>query len=312
MISCTEFIPAYSELFSYIDETYGRKAVVEFWDYLFAPTGTGIPLINYVEKEGIRGCYTYWSGTLNEEAADFTMYLNEKNGWYMETMHHCPSKGRLLELQKETGFKPYRDYCLHCDYYRSAVESVGLNYQYNFVGIDHASCSLIITDPKIFDGRLIVDEDTIVIDRKASDNEYFHRDFHSSMNMGIHYLGEHFGREDVEKYLTRYAQNVRSKHLEAISREGLPAIAHAIESAYEKEHASDVISFQMEPKCLTVSVAYCPAVQHLKETGRTVSPWYRSITDVIMHIYAETAGAKFIMDQYDVVTGATCYRFVLD
>ena len=58
MISCTEFIPAYSELFSYIDETYGRDEVDRFWKYLFAPTGEGIPLIGYVEREGIRGCFS--------------------------------------------------------------------------------------------------------------------------------------------------------------------------------------------------------------------------------------------------------------
>ena len=81
MISCTEFIPAYSELFSYLDEKYGREEVDRFWKYLFQPDGKGIPLINHVQKEGIRGCFTYWAGSLNEEAADFTMYLNE-NCWF--------------------------------------------------------------------------------------------------------------------------------------------------------------------------------------------------------------------------------------
>ena len=37
MISCTEFIPAYSELFKYIDETSGREAVYKFWKDLFKP-----------------------------------------------------------------------------------------------------------------------------------------------------------------------------------------------------------------------------------------------------------------------------------
>ena len=91
MISCTEFIPAYSELFSYLDEKYGRDEVDKFWDYLFAPTGDGIPLINHVKQEGIAGCFSYWSSTLNEEAADFTMMLNEKAGWFKIKMHRCPS-----------------------------------------------------------------------------------------------------------------------------------------------------------------------------------------------------------------------------
>ena len=79
MISCTEFIPAYSELFSYIEEKYGRDEVEKFWTYLFEPDGKGIPLIKFVENEGIRGCYTYWKGSLNEEAADFTMSALQRN-----------------------------------------------------------------------------------------------------------------------------------------------------------------------------------------------------------------------------------------
>ena len=187
MISCTEFIPCYSELFTYLEEKQGRDEVSRFWDYLFQPTGKGIPLINFVKKEGIRGCWSYWSGTLNEEAADFTMYLNEKRGFYLNVMHHCPSKGRLLQLKDEIGIIPYHDYCLHCDCYRAAVEEAGLKYIYNFAGTDHAACSMLIYDPSIFDGRVIIDSDTLVMDRKAADNEYFHRDFHSSLNMGIEY-----------------------------------------------------------------------------------------------------------------------------
>ena len=113
MISCTEFIPSYSELFSYLEDNHGRDEVDRFWDYLFKPDGKGIPLIGFIEREGIKGCWSYWKGTLNEEAADFTMYLNEKRGFYHNVMHWCPSKGRLLKLKDEIGVEPYHDYCLH-------------------------------------------------------------------------------------------------------------------------------------------------------------------------------------------------------
>ena len=57
MISCTEFIPAYSELFSFLEERHGRDEVDRFWTYLFKPDGQGIPLVNFVKKEGIlSGC----------------------------------------------------------------------------------------------------------------------------------------------------------------------------------------------------------------------------------------------------------------
>ena len=34
MISCTEFIPAYSELFRVLESTGGKEAVVRFWEDL--------------------------------------------------------------------------------------------------------------------------------------------------------------------------------------------------------------------------------------------------------------------------------------
>ena len=92
MISCTEFIPSYSELFSYLDENKGGHAEVErFWTYLFEPTGKGIPLINFARKDGLRGCWNYWMGTLHEEAADCIKIINEKDGWIYSEMLYCLS-----------------------------------------------------------------------------------------------------------------------------------------------------------------------------------------------------------------------------
>ena len=99
MISCTEFIPAYSELFTFLDDLGGHAEVERFWTYLFEPDGKGIPLINFAREKGLRGCWEYWNGTLKEEAADVDRWFNEKGGWMYSEMLYCPSKGRLLELE---------------------------------------------------------------------------------------------------------------------------------------------------------------------------------------------------------------------
>ena len=310
MISCTEFIPAYSELFTYLEDKHGRAEVDRFWEYLFAPTGDGIPLINYVKKEGIAGCFSYWASTLNEEAADFTMMINEKGGWFKIKMHRCPSKGRLLQLKDELGITPYHDYCLHCDSYRSAVAKIGLDYVYDFDGVDHAACSILITDPKIFDGRVIVDENTKIMDRRAGDNEYFHPDFHSSMNMGIHYLGEKYGIEAVREYLIRYTKNVYRKEIAEIRENGLCAIEKKILDTYKKEKAEDAVSTMLEKDRLAVTVGYCPAVKHLKKTGREVSRWYKYTTETVMEVLAGEAGYKLLMEKYDEENGSASYSFI--
>jgi len=145
MISCTEFIPAYSELFKYLEEKQGKAAVVDFWNYLSDIFLTN--LRDLVVENGIRGCWLYWKKTLNEEAADFTMELDEKAGEFSITMHHCPSKSRLLEYKH---IQPYRDYCEHCDVlYRRVLEPLGFKYELDRSQTNQARCRLVVKSTKM-------------------------------------------------------------------------------------------------------------------------------------------------------------------
>jgi hypothetical protein len=140
MISCTEFIAAYSELFKYLERRAGREAVLDYWGYL-ADHYLG-NLRSLVGEHGLRGCWLYWSHTLNEEAADFTMELDEEAEEFRLTMHHCPSKGRLLEW---THIEPYHDYCRHCGViYQPILEQLGFERIKDMSQCDRAKCSTII------------------------------------------------------------------------------------------------------------------------------------------------------------------------
>lgn len=140
MISCTEFIPAYSELFRFLDAKGGKPAVVDFWNYL-SDNFLG-NLRSHVQRDGIRGCWLYWTHTLNEEAADFTMELDEEAGEFRIAMHHCPSKGRLL---KYSHMKPYPNYCEHCDVlYRRVLEPLGYEYVFDGSRVDQAACAIVV------------------------------------------------------------------------------------------------------------------------------------------------------------------------
>jgi len=141
MIPCTDFIPAYSELFKFLEKKAGKKAVIEFWNFL-SDTYLKNSLKKLVEKNGIRGCWLYWSKSLNEEAADFTMELDENSGIFKIIMHRCPSKFRLL---KEKHIKPYRYYCQHCDVlYRRVLEPLGYEYCIDLSSCEKAKCKTIV------------------------------------------------------------------------------------------------------------------------------------------------------------------------
>jgi len=140
VISCTEFIPAYSELFKFLEKKAGKKAVIDFWNYI--SDNYLINLKELVEKYKLKGCWLYWSKTLNEEAADFKMELDERNNIFKIIMYHCPSKRRLLRIKH---MKPYRDYCQHCDVlYRRVLEPLGYEYHIDLSKCDKAKCSIVI------------------------------------------------------------------------------------------------------------------------------------------------------------------------
>jgi hypothetical protein len=144
MISCTEFIPAYSELFKYLEEKQGKTAVNSFWNHLSDIFLTNLK--DSVVLNGVRGCWIYWSKTLEEEAADFTMELDEETGEFSITMHYCPSKGRLLEHKH---MEPYHDYCKHCDVlYRRVLKPLGFEYDLDRSQTDLARCHLLVKSIK--------------------------------------------------------------------------------------------------------------------------------------------------------------------
>ena len=140
MISCTEFIPAYSELFKFLEARGGKEAVEDFWEYL-SDTFLG-NLRSEVRQHGLRGCWNYWSHTLNEEAADFSMELDEEHGQFQIVMHRCPSMRQLLDIEH---VEPYHDYCRHCDVlYRRVLEPLGYEYAIDLTGCKEARCSLTV------------------------------------------------------------------------------------------------------------------------------------------------------------------------
>lgn len=140
MIPCTDFIPAYSMLFDFLHQHGGAVEVQRFWEHL-ADRFLG-NLREEVVREGLAGCWTYWSHTLNEEAADFTMELDEDAGLFTIAMHRCPSMARLLEC---TTIEPYPDYCRHCQVlYPRVLGPLGYECEIDLSECHEARCRLTV------------------------------------------------------------------------------------------------------------------------------------------------------------------------
>ena len=224
-------------------------------------------------------------------------------------MLYCPSKGRLLELEKEIGLVPYYDYCGHCDCYRSALDRVGLKWVRIHVHTDEARCASILYDPARFRGMIRQDADTEYLPYRSRGAEYFHRDFHSSLNMGIDYVARVHGEKALRDYLALYTDHVCIRTIEAMGDDPLTAIEARIRESYRLEKAEDALTAKRTPDALRVYIAYCPAVRHLRATGREVSPWFSLTTEGVMARLAERGGLTFTMEAYDPDTGEARYSF---
>ena len=185
----------------------------------------------------------------------------------------------------------------------------GLEWIRDHTRVDKAQCASMIIDPKIFKGKMDVDEDTFILEYTSGNLEYFHPDFHSSMNMGVEYLGITYGEESVKDYLTQYTKAVYRKNINKIREEGMAALQAMILDTYEKEHAPEAVETKLQDGTLEVTVHWCPAVRHLRKTGREVSRWYPCTTSVVMQTLARECGFAFEMGAYDAETGKTSYSF---
>ena len=67
MISCTEFILAYNELFKFLDKKCGKKKVIGFWESISDNFLHNLEFL--VREKGISGMKEYWTHTLTEEGA---------------------------------------------------------------------------------------------------------------------------------------------------------------------------------------------------------------------------------------------------
>ena len=60
MISCTEFIPAYNELFKFLHEKGGKAEVIKFWESISDNAHGLRQLHDLASEKGLAGCYEYW------------------------------------------------------------------------------------------------------------------------------------------------------------------------------------------------------------------------------------------------------------
>ena len=146
-----------------------------------------------------------------------------------------------------------------------------------------------------------------VMRREASDNVYLHRDFHGTLSRGIGYLHENFGEEAVREYLREFTNGYFAPLKEEIKQRGLPALKEYFEDLYEKEGGDAEITLSDDE--LSIRVAACPAVTHMRQQGYQVANMFYETTKTVNEaLVADTDFAAELVE-YDDETGRSVQRF---
>jgi len=152
----------------------------------------------------------------------------------------------------------------------------------------------------------------LVMDRRAADNKYLHRDFHVSGDRGLAYVGKHWGDAGVKEYLERFTVSWYSPLIADIGSKGLEALRDYIQKIYDAEEASGVLHITFSENELMVNVDRCPGISYMHSIGYEPSPWYRELTSTVNRVIAEKSGINFELQSYDEKTGKTAYRFFIN
>ena len=146
-----------------------------------------------------------------------------------------------------------------------------------------------------------------VMDRRASENEYLHRDFHGALSSALIYLEDRFGPEAVNEYLAGFARNFYEPLREQLRSEGLPAVAERLRHVYAEEGAQ--VRIELAKDELVARVDTCPAVAHMRKQGYEVSPLWHETLNAVNEAICEGSDYAFELLEYEPSTGASVCRF---
>ena len=130
--------------------------------------------------------------------------------------------------------------------------------------------------------------DPRVLDCKASDNQYLHKDFHGGLCYAIKYLDEKYGPDATTEYLQQVGRTYFGPLSEQLKREGLTALEEHWRRIFDLEGGDYTLEYEDDTLVLTVSS--CPAVCHLKERDLLFTERFCETTKVVNDTICQAAG----------------------
>ena len=117
-------------------------------------------------------------------------------------------------------------------------------------------------------------------------------DFYFAVNAIARHLHDRYGQEALVEYWRSLGREYYRPRLERWRREGLPAIADDWRS-YFREEPEAVVDVRLHETSVELRVWVCPAIRHLRHSGRDIVPCYCEHCDHICGAMAEESGHSF-------------------
>ncbi|OHB55062.1 MAG: hypothetical protein A2Y12_10465 [Planctomycetes bacterium GWF2_42_9] len=133
-----------------------------------------------------------------------------------------------------------------------------------------------------------------ILERKASDNQYLHKDFHGALCYAIKYLDETYGQEATSQYLQQVGRENFKPLIDELKQKGLIVLERHFKSIFGLE--SGEAKFKLENDQLTIEVSKCPAIAHLRSNGQLFTDRYCQTTVNINQAICDSAGYECSCD----------------
>ena len=147
-----------------------------------------------------------------------------------------------------------------------------------------------------------------VMERRAADNKYLHKDFHLALNLLLTYIFDNFGKDAMTDYLRNFARVYYSPLNQGIKSGDKEILVNHFKNIYEKEEWP--VEITSDNNTIVITQQACPGISHILKKGMKPCPYYRETYNTVNQTICMNTPFEYIMEYFNDETGACKQKFI--
>lgn len=148
-----------------------------------------------------------------------------------------------------------------------------------------------------------------IMERKASENKYLHKDFHIALNLFMIYLNDNFGKDAVTDYLKQYSRAYYKPLNQKLKSGDKEVLVSWFRDVYDKEEWP--VRITSGENYVEISQDACPAISHIVRNGGKPCTDYRETYNTVYTTLCENTPFEYILEYFNDETGACRQKFMI-